>query len=140
MSEDTQRAWIENRLITQVAANQPAVALNITNVKFEIPTHQLYICYYILGGAGTQVEIVDRGYERHVGVLQVDVMAPENDGTGAQTRLADWVIKLFSRQKALLTDGAYLNFRVGSSTQLGNKEGVARRVCSIPYWRDEKPA
>lgn len=138
MSEDTQRAWIEERLINSLPLAPVEADVEINNVKFKTRDGVPYLTYFILGGDGKQAELVQGGYERHVGVLQIDVLVPENTGTGDLSRLAAWATKLFSRESVLLPDNARLRFRVGSHTYLGVRDGLARRVVSVPYWRDEK--
>ena len=139
MSEDNQRAWIETYLSGLVLAQQPDVTLKFPNTKGNKPDTP-YLEYFVLGGDAKQAELVEGGFERHVGVLQVDVMVAEDSGTGIATRLADWVVKQFSRKSQELAGGERLRFRVGRHVDRGVKDGLYIRSCSIPYWRDERQA
>ncbi len=137
MSEETHRVWVEQRLIAAMPVSYPTVSIEFPNIKF-IPTkNEPYVRYTILGGEGAAAEVGD-GIDRQVGILQLDVLVPTNSGAGLLTRLSDYCVKMFARQSAVLTDGAYLRHRTGYSTYLGVNDGLARRSCSIPYWRDEK--
>jgi len=138
MSQDAQRAYTENRLINLLAINHPTVTLEIPNTK-QTGTPP-YLAYSILEGDGKQAELVPGGYERHVGVLQIDILYPENKGTGDATRLGDWLVRQFSRTAAILNDNSRLNFRTGTHREMGTSSGLYRRVFSIGYWRDDRPA
>lgn len=137
MSEETHRVWVEQRLIAAMPVQFPDVSLEMPNIKFTPTNGEPYVKYTILGGEGAAAE-VGEGIDRQVGVLQLDVLVPLNSGTGELTRLADYCVKMFAKQSAVLTDGAYLRHRAGYSKYLGENSGLARRACTIPYWRDEK--
>ncbi len=141
MSEDAQRAWIENFLINRLAADYPTAKFQPENTKFEPPQGAAYISAMILAGDGKAAELGGRRFERHVGVLQVDILYPENEGTGVPTRMGDYICGLFKQNQQLLADDSVLTFRVGAHRSLGVSAELYRRSCRIPYWRDDrKPA
>lgn len=139
MSKDNMRVAIETKLIEQVAAHHPDVDLQLSNAKFDRTT-ATYLTYTILEGKSARVNLGPGRWVRTVGVLQLDILGPENEGTGGPIRLAEWAGKLFDEWKTILEDDARLNFKVPAIVGMGVNQGFHREVVSIPYWRDEREA
>lgn len=140
MSKGTMRRKVETRLATACAGSGSFnVPLEFENVRFEAPnTH--YVSLHILDGRSHQAEIVRNSVVRHPGVLQLDVMAPEDETSKYLDQLSLFVGKLFERQSFILDDGARLVFRTMSEQYIGKMDGFCRNVVSIPYYRDEAPS
>ena len=138
MSVNALRKHVETRLSTQLAITNPTVKIKYENVKFNQPSNQTYVSIYLLEGDSFQASLGTSFTERHVGVLQVDIMTPEGTGTQSRNALAETIGGFFRRNQALLEDGSYVQFRVPRYTSLGNEGLFDRIAVSIPYYRDEK--
>jgi hypothetical protein len=91
-----------------------------------------------LAGEARQGELVQGGFDRAVGVLQIDIMVPENSGTQDLNRVGDYLKGALSKKSFVLANNAVLNFRVGSHRYIGVSEGMARQSFRVGYWRDDR--
>lgn len=138
MSLESMRKYVETTLTTELASTHPSVKIKYENVKFVPVSGGTYVAIYILDGDAFQASLGNRFTERHVGVLQIDIMSPEGSGTTYRNSLADRISSIFRRLNSLLVDGSYLQFRVPRTTALGNEGLYDRLAVSISYYRDEK--
>lgn len=135
MSDATMRKKIDEMIINFMALNYPAVPVKIPGIRFK--DKQTYLAYWILEGEGRQAEIAKKSTNRHVGVLQIDVLTLENRGFGDLDEISDAIAPIFSKQTKQLEDSAILRFRVASAKNINANNGYIRKMISIPYWRDE---
>lgn len=138
MSVESMRRFVETTITTQLALTHPNVKIKYENVKFAPRPNDMYVAAYIIEGDSFQASLGNRFVERHVGIVQVDIMTPEGQGTSTRNILADRIGEIFRRLKATLVDGSYLQFRVPRATPLGNEGLYDRMAVSIAYYRDER--
>lgn len=138
MSLDLMRQYVEVRLTNLLASSNPGMKIKYENVKFDQPSGQAYVSIYIIEGDSFRTNLGSSLVERHVGVLQIDIMTPEGTGTSARNQLADTIGGFFREQEAGFVDGSYVKFRNPRNTSLGNEGLFDRIAVSITYRRDEK--
>lgn len=138
MSIESMRKFVETTLTNQLALTHPTVKIKYENVKFIQPSGVIYVSTFLLEGDAFQASLGNKFVERHVGVLQIDIMTPEGIGTAGRNSLADRISEIFRRLNSLLDDGAYVQFRIPRSTALGNEGLFDRMAVSVSYYRDEK--
>lgn len=138
MSLESLRKYVEHRLTSQLALTHPAVKIKYENVKFNQPSGSLFVAVYVIDGDSFPANLGDKFTERHVGIIQIDVMTPEGSGTSNRNKLSDRISEIFRIKQAVLDDGSSVTFRSPRTTPLGN-EGLFDRVAiTFPYYRDEK--
>ncbi len=109
----------------------------VNNVK-EPDEPSKYVTYHDLAGDARQGELVAGGFDRAVGVLQIDIMVPENSGTHLLSPMGDWFNATLKKKSFTLANNAVLNFRVGSHRYIGATQGMGRQSFRIGYWRDDR--
>lgn len=137
MSADAQRAFIEKFLLNTFKATYPEFDVVINN---DMPPAEpsKYVEYHDLAGDGRQGELTSKAFNRFVGVLQIDIMVPEDKGPGQASKIGDWLIATLSSKSFSLPGNSTLNFRVGSHRWIGVAHGMSRRSFRIGYWRDDR--
>lgn len=143
MSEASMRSAIEYRLQQSMLAETPSVPVFFENTKGTKPEKKPYVEFTILAGNSRRANLGDREKGvirtvRHVGVLQIDVMAPRDTGMGGGLRLAERCAALFDEWAHALPDNATVHFKTSKVTTMGIAGEFQRFTVSIPYWRDEK--
>jgi hypothetical protein len=94
------RAAIEGRIATQMAAN-PAYPVSYQNVPFTPPNNSPWLQAFIRFGDNAYATLMPTGgvgFNRHNGVLTVNVFTPIGVGAGANFTIAERVKDLFDRQ------------------------------------------
>lgn len=137
MSEHTQRVWTEKFLLDTFKAAWPAFEVVINN-KQAPANPSSYIEYTNLAGDATQGELTGKAFDRAVGVLQIDILVPENSNAAVMTHVGDWFKKILGKQSFTLADNATLVFRVGSHRFIGVSNQIARQSFRIGYYRDDR--
>lgn len=138
MSLELFRQYVESRLTTQLASSDPLVKIKYENVKFVQPVGSTYVSIYLIEGDSFQANLGNSFTERHVGVLQIDIMTPEGTGTKYRNELADRIGGFFRAKQIGMVDGSYAWFKTPRNTALGNEGLFDRIAVSITYTRDEK--
>lgn len=136
MSDSTQRRYIENRLKEHLTLTYPAVFFEFNNTKDDPRDGQSRVFYQIMTGKGVRANLGSK-VDRHVGELQLDILVPEDTGNGLRDQIADYLAGIFNENEAVLTDNSRLHFKVPGSKEMGVKNGLSRKVVSIPFWRDD---
>lgn len=140
MSElDKIRELITDRTKTALAASvvYSPVKMFYPNQPFEQPKNTLWAKLSIIGGEGLQASLGYNPTERHVGILQFDVIFPEDKGTKIGNDFAEFLGNLFRFQHLRSSPSTSVVFRTPSYS-IGNRivTGTERIVVRIPYRRD----
>lgn len=138
MSLESMRRAVETRLTTQLTLTHPTVKIKYENVKFVQPKNVPYVSVFIIEGDSFQANLGKSFTERHIGIVQIDIMTPEGVGTNIRNQLADRIGAIFRRYQESLLGGGYVHFRTPRNTPLGNEGLFDKMAVSIPYIRDEK--
>lgn len=136
MSDSAQRRYIENRLKEHLTLTYPAVFFEFNNTKDDPGDKQPRVFYQIMSGKGARANLGSK-VDRHVGELQLDIMVPEDTGNGLRDQIADFLSGIFNEAEAVLADNSRLHFKVPGSKEMGVKNGLSRKVVSVPFWRDD---
>lgn len=136
MSYSSMRQKVDSVIINGLSTNYPGMALMIPGVRFT-KSPDTYVAFWYLEGDGMQAEIGYTSINRHIGILQLDVVTLENLGFGELDEIAQYLASLFNKKTFSLTDSAILRFRVPSFKDIPATEGRNRKMVSIAYWRDE---
>lgn len=137
MSLNAQRESVEGTFQSSVAASYAGTHVKFENAPFKQPETAWFAIHIVDGnsfvtnlGRGKQID-------RHVGLVQVDVLAPELSGTKNLITMAEWAGKIWRLQTLTLSDGAVVRYKVPRLTSHGNSNGFHRMSVQVPYWRDE---
>lgn len=94
MSNAAVRAALEGRLSTWAAARVPALVVVWENVPYNPAQGQTYLRAFLLP-APTQSDDLAGAHRARLGVFQVSIVVPINQGPGAATAIADELNTLF---------------------------------------------
>jgi hypothetical protein len=117
----------------------PDVPIQYPNQAFETPIDKTYIRLSIIHGDSIQAQLTNtRQVDRHVGILQFDVVTPLDIGTKKQNDVADFIGKVYRRTNIPTVSAGTLVFKTASNLVVGQERGADRVVVRIPFRRDEE--
>lgn len=117
----------------------PDVPIEFPNKPFETPDNKTYIKVSIIHGDSDQAQLAKtREIDRHVGILQFDVISPAESGTKKQNDVADFLGKIYRRQNLPTLNAGTIVFRTPNHLVVGMERGAERMVVRIPFRRDEE--
>lgn len=137
MSLESLRVWAESTIQTAMHVSYPAISIKFDNSPFQQPD-RAWTAFCILDGKSVAVNLGTVKVDRHVGVLQFDVLVPQNTGTSQANLIAEFGGKQFREKKISLSDGAVLTTKTPSLRHMGTSGGFFRICVSVGYWRDER--
>lgn len=140
MSLESQRSYLETRLTNVAPLYTPTPALWFDNLAFEPNISGNHIVLTILDGDSRPADIGNKTVDRHVGIVQIDVLIPEDSGSAPAKKMADYFGNAFRKIDVILEDGARLVTKIPEYKNMGTKNSFYRYVISIPFKRDEKRA
>jgi hypothetical protein len=137
---DEVRQAITQKLATSgFTTTFPDVPIQFPNQPFETPDNKTYIKISIIHGDSDQAQLAKtREIDRHVGILQFDVITPLDSGTMKQNNVSDFLGKIYRRQSIPTLNAGTLIFRTPSHLVVGMERGADRVVVRIPFRRDEQ--
>jgi hypothetical protein len=136
MSYESMRQKVEGTVQNGFGVTYPTIPIKFSNAPFTQP-ETMWITVHIVEGNAMPASMGIKAIDRHVGLVQIDVLAPINTGTAQADQVAEFAGNLFRRQNFVLTDGAYVRFKVPQYRYMGEDNGFARFMMRIAYWRDE---
>lgn len=137
---DEVRKAVTSKLQTSgFASTFPDVPIQYPNIAFSPPADKTYIRISIIQGDSIQAQLTTtRQIDRHVGILQFDVVTPLDSGTSKQNDVADFLGKIYRRAAIPTLSAGTLNFKTPSILTVGQERGADRLVVRIPFQRDEE--
>jgi Bacteriophage related domain of unknown function len=148
MSLEAMRSYCESTYMAAMAASYPDVAVKFDNTQFLQP-QTMWVDFCIIDGKSFACNMGTLKVDRHVGIVQMALLVPENAGTAVGNPVMDFSGKVFREQKVRLSDGAVVVFRTPSFhygamfSERGLRPesmlGFYPMVTRVPYWRDEPP-
>jgi hypothetical protein len=138
MSTDSHREYAENATLAFMNTNFPGVPVKFQNVDFSQP-QTTWVAFYLIDGKSFMCNLGTRKVDRHVGLLQLDVMVPAKAGTKAAYAIGEAWGKAFRDQDVGLSDGAVAKSKTYDVTDMGSHNGFYRVAFRVAYWRDEPP-
>ena len=133
MSDSVVVTHIEKRIVSQVGFYHPEFLVDINNSPEDQQGKR--VAYFVLGGKSARSTLGAK-WDRHLGILQIDVIIPENQGNGERDGVADFLADLFNEHEVTLTGDIRLRFKVPSQRDFGTSNGESKKIVSIPYWVD----
>lgn len=133
MSDAVVVTHVEKRIVTQVGFHYPEFLVDINNAPED--QHPKRVAYMMLGGKSSRSTLGAK-WDRHVGVLQIDVIVPDNAGNGERDEVCDFLADVFNEYEATLTGDVRLRFKVPSQRDFGSSTGESKKIISVPYWVD----
>lgn len=130
------RQYAESSLATYMAASYPGVPVKFPNVPWQQP-ETTWVDIHVLDGKSFPAELGVVAVDRHVGLVQVDVLIPRNQGTAVAIAMVEAICTQWRKQHVTLSDNAVLRFRVPEYHDLGENGGFYRMCGRVPYVRDE---
>lgn len=117
----------------------PDVPIQYPNQAFSAPDNKVYVKVTIIAGDSIQAQLTNTNQvDRHVGIVQFDIVAPLDSGTKKQNDVADYLGKLFRRQNIPTLTAGTLVFKTPNNVNVGSERGADRQVVRIPFRRDER--
>ena len=137
---DEVRQFIIQKLNTSgFGSSFPDVPIQVPNQPFATPPDKTYINVSIIHGESEPAQITQtRQVDRHVGILQFDIVTPLDIGTKKQNDVADYLSKIFRRSSIQTASAGTLIFRTPNYIVVGSDRGADRLVVRIPFRRDEQ--
>ena len=136
---DEQRQTLTNKILTQFTPSYPDVPVWYPNQNFKEPEGSEWVKMSILGGESTQSNLgLTNITERHIGILQFDVVVPEDSGTKTANEIAEKLKTIFSRKDFIAGVGNCLRFQTAAITPRGVMHGSYRIVVRLPFRREER--
>jgi len=138
MSLDSMRVYVESTYQAAMQASHPSVPVRFDNINFQQPqTAWADLC--ILSGKSFAANLGSKVVDRHVGIVQVNILVPQRSGEKLANDLAEFSGQVFRRKNQILSDGAVARFRIPEFARSGQSLGFYSVIVRIPYWRDERP-
>lgn len=104
MSQKKCRAIYEARLATWAAARSPALRVAYQNAPFTPATGETFLRVHQIPAATQSADLAGT-LRTWLGLIQIDIMAPINAGSGAALGIADELGALFVHNARLSTTG-----------------------------------
>lgn len=137
--DQVRQAVIQKLIASGFAATFPDVPIQYPNTSFKTPDDKTYIRLSIIQGDSIQAQLSNtRSVDRHVGILQFDVVTPLDVGTKKQNDVADFLGKVYRRTNVVTPSAGTLVFKTPSTLTVGQERGADRLVVRIPFRRDEE--
>ena len=136
MSLESCRVWVETTFKTAMTASHPTVPVKYENAPFRQPTTE-WVALHILEGSAFPTELGPTPCDRHVGIIQIDVLVPADHGTVVANTLAEFTGSVFRLIHVTLSDQAYLRTEVPSFKYWGIQNGFFRVTVRVKFKRDE---
>lgn len=133
MSDSAVTTYIEKRIVSQVGFSYPEFTVDIRSVpEDESPKR---VAYLLIGGRSARSTLGAK-WDRHIGILQIEVIIPENQGNGERDEVADFLADVFNEHETTLPNDIRIRFKVPSQRDFGTGDGESKKIVSIPYWVD----
>lgn len=133
MSDAIVTTYIEKRIRSQINFQYPGYQMDDRNV--EENTAKKRVAYLIIGGKATRSTLGAK-WDRHIGILQIDVIVPARDGNGERDEVCDFLADAFNEWEDTLANDIRLRFKVPSQRDFGTVTGESKKIVSIPFWVD----
>lgn len=124
---------IEKRIVSQVGFYHPEFLVDINNVPEDQKKNR--VTYMLLAGKAARSTLGAK-WDRHVGILQLEIMVPESEGNGNRDRVGDFLSDIFNEYEVTLTGDVRLRFKVPAPRDFGCVSGESKLIISVPYWAD----
>lgn len=133
MSFEGERQAFETRL----AANFSATPIQFENVPFSPPRDAAWISLMILSGEGRQASLGPGALNRFLGVAEIHIYVPEDQGTKVARQHADTLEAIFREQQFSASGSGKITVRTPWYQTRGVEEGWHHSLLMIPYQRDK---
>ena len=133
MSDSAVTTYIEKRIVAQVGFSYPEFLVDIRNVPEDQSPKR--VAYLLIGGRSARSTLGAK-WDRHIGILQMEVIIPDNEGNGERDEVADFLADAFNELETTLPNGIRLRFKVPSQRDFGTGNGESKKIVSVPYWVD----
>jgi hypothetical protein len=136
MSQESMRIWTENTVLAAMQASYPAVGVRFGNAVFLQPDTP-WAKLVVIEGSSFGVNLGTRKVDRHVGLVQFDVLVPDRQGAALGNQIAEFIGDTLKTRKVRLADGAPVTFHEPTYMDWGRSGGFYRIICRVGFWRDE---
>jgi hypothetical protein len=135
---DKARERFYKRFFNYFSKINPEVKIKLENVLFEQPDAP-WVALHVIEGDSIQAELSTNPIERAIGIVQIDIFIPEDDGTSIGQKLAWDAGKAFDRWEVRLTNEATSYFKTPERfNDLGTSNGFLHMAVRIPFRTDFK--
>lgn len=128
-----ERKAIESRL---------AAAWTTTPIRYEnIPFAERstpYVALFIGNGEGTQVSLGTPALRRWVGIIMIQIYAPQDSGTNLSKSYADTIGAIFDRAQFSSGNSGTIRCRIPSIQNIGVTNGWNQLNVTVPFIRDRQ--
>lgn len=136
MSLETHRVQVEQLVKNTMAAQFPNIPVHYENVPAAQPDGP-FVAVFILTGNSFRANLGNRYTVKHPGLVQIDVLYPENTGTKGANTLAEVLGLAFQEKDVMLSDQARVIYRTPSYTPMPDSGGFYRKSVRIEFVRHE---
>ncbi len=132
-------AAVEAHFITQMTANFADIPLFFENIP-DPDTVDIYAVLHVIAGDTFPTGIVRDSRSRNVGIIQIDVYAPKDQGAGEGRGVAFEAGNYFRRLRITVAGEGGAVFKEPSVSGRGTVRGRHKQMVTIPYYYDFRPA
>ena len=118
---------------SRIKDNWTATSVAYENIPFEPTLGQNFISLHTLFSDGSQISLGDTALNRWLGMFQIDVFVPLNQGTQSGWTMVDTILTLFYHYEEF-----GLVCKTGYAQSLGQEGEWYRFVVTIPFQYDEE--
>lgn len=128
--------FVESRFQTEFSALYPAVPMFFSNVP--VPeTMDTFVCLHIMASEDTMpINIGHEAKSRNVGLIQVDVFTPKDQGAGEAYEIAYASGNIFKRRSLSVGAEGLVVFKDSSIQDRGEMRGRHKHMMRVPYRYD----
>lgn len=132
-------AAVEQHYKTNMAANDPTVALHYENVPVPEDVSKTFSEIFVIAGDTFQNCIDQNSKSRNVGIVHINVFTPKDQGAGEGRNIAHRIGKSFRRLNLVVGVEGVAVFREPTVKTRGEVRGMHKEVVTIPYHYDFTP-
>lgn len=133
---DAVRQRIEELITAAAAAAVPGVRVSYENVKFDQPKGVPWVHVAFQPGASRRANIGSTRVWRHMGVVIISIMAPQDSGTKALNTLRDAVFYAVADRNENLGADGYLKLCFAETRNRGTVNGWLAYSVQVEYHQD----
>jgi hypothetical protein len=135
MSHAEVQKEVEIRIKAQMTAQYPTVTIRWENVDTAKTSEGVLIAPRIMPGKSFRRDIGGKKSKRAVGIMQVDVMVPDDTATGLRNEIAEFLGDFFEEKQYFVSKGK-VTFENPEYSNRGFNNGFYRLVLRLPYTID----
>lgn len=130
------RAFVETRFRDHMNAQYPTLPLEYSNTDVPETVAEFAVIHIMASDDTVPICIGGASMNRNVGIIQVDVYTPKDQGTGEGREIAHFAGKVFKRKDFSVGVEGKATFKEHTVLDRGEVWGRHKEEMRVPYWYD----